>query len=101
MIKSHKEQNIDRFQEVLRRTGIKNNLEVDEEKSCWRFGQWGFKTSRNILFERESCTDLSLFERILLTPVDGNGKFISLIWIECELWREPEVLIAVTVNDLY
>ncbi|CAO1409106.1 unnamed protein product [Diamesa tonsa] len=94
LIKSHKEQNIERFQEVLRRTGIKNNLEHDlEEKSWSRFGQWGFKTSRNILFERASCVDKSLFETILSTPLDGNGKFISLIWIECELWREQNVLI--------
>ena len=86
---------------MLRRTGIKKNFEQDlEEKSCYRFGQWGFKTSRNILFERASCVELSLFETILSTPLDGNGKFISLIWIECELWREQNVLIEVIINVL-
>lgn len=53
--------------------------------------QPGFTTSRNLLFERDD--DENLFEEILRTAGTGNFKFINLIWTECELWRNREVLI--------
>lgn len=35
-----------------------------------------------------------MFEEILKTPGAGNSRFISLIWKEGELWRQPNVLLA-------
>lgn len=51
-----------------------------------------FRTSRNLLFERDNSENL--FEEILRTPGDGNSTFIKLIWTECELWRNNKVLIV-------
>lgn len=50
-----------------------------------------FKTSRNLLFERDE--DENLFEVILRTPGAGNSSFISMIWTECELWRKQDILV--------
>lgn len=54
---------------------------------------WNFSTPRNILFERD--LDFNLFETILKSPVKGNGKFISLLWMEGELWLNNEIISTV------
>lgn len=78
------------------RTGYKNN-ELNDEASTnnffTSFKVQKYKTSRNLLFERDN--DENLFEEILRTPGSGNSKFINLIWTECELWRKRDVLLSV------
>ena len=53
--------------------------------------------SQKILFNR-SEHELSLFEKILSEP--ESKEFISLIWNECELWRDEGVLMIVSVNEI-
>lgn len=84
------------FQSLLHRTGYKNDLQITDYAqqmsclwSCLKLQK--FKTSRNLLFERD--TGESLFEEILSTQGAGNAKFINLIWTECELWRKQDILI--------
>ncbi|CAO1399903.1 unnamed protein product [Diamesa hyperborea] len=48
--------------------------------------------SQKILFNR-SEHELSLFEKILSEP--ESKEFISLIWSECELWRDEGVLMII------
>lgn len=92
---AYKDGDDEEFLKLLHRTGYKN-IELDDENSSNSF--WNslmlrkFKTSRNLLFERDS--DESLFEEILMTPGAGNSKFINLIWTECELWRQRDVLVS-------
>jgi len=83
------------FTELLHRTGYKNGFYKDYDistnnlRSCLRLQK--FKTSRNLLFERDE-TNESLFEEILSKQVKGVSKFISQIWTECELWRNQDIL---------
>lgn len=59
---------------------------------------WNFVTTRNILFERDlECND-NLFESILKAPVNGNEKFISLLWVEGELWLNNEIISTVRMK---
>ena len=51
--------------------------------------------SQKILFNR-SEHELSLFEKILGEP--ESKEFITLIWSECELWRNEEVLMIVSAT---
>lgn len=51
-----------------------------------------YKISRKLLFVRENDNDLNLFEKILSSNFDGNGEFISLIWHECELYKDEAIL---------
>lgn len=80
------------FKKLLHRTGYKNDLQTEKYQlnSLWSKLQH-FKTTRNLLFERDVGD--SLFEEILSTQGTGNSQFISFIWIECELWRKPDILI--------
>lgn len=93
---AYKDRDEEEFLKLLYRTGYKS-IELDDENLTNTF--WNtlklrkFKTSRNLLFEREN--DESLFEEILKTPGAGNSKFINLIWVECELWRKRDVLVSV------
>lgn len=91
---AYKDRNVKEFLKLLHRTGYKNTALDDETTSNNFVVQWlllqHFRTSRNLLFERDD--DESLFEEILRTPGAGNSKFISLIWMECELWRKRDVL---------
>lgn len=93
---AYHDKNIKEFTELLYRTGYKN-IQLDDENSSGgimaALKLRKFKTSRNVLFERD--TDESLFEEILRTPGAGNSKFINLVWTECELWRNRDLLIAV------
>ncbi|CRK97404.1 CLUMA_CG010794, isoform A [Clunio marinus] len=88
--------NLKLFLKLFHRTGYKNNYEVDDENISNKFanaiGWRKFKTSRNLLFERDD--DENLFEEILRTPGVGNSKYINLIWTECELWRKRDILIT-------
>lgn len=92
---AYHDKDLKEFLKLLHRTGYKN-IELDDENSSGSLLTTlklrKFKTSRNLLFERD--TDESLFEEILRTPGAGNSKFINLIWTECELWRKRDVLIA-------
>ena len=54
--------------------------------------------ARKFLFERESEFEMSLFEKILKTSGEGNAEFLTLVWIECELWRDENVLLKVNIN---
>lgn len=87
------------FLNLLHRTGYKSN-ENEYETSAnnlWTLLRLKkFKTSRNLLFERDN--DENLFEDILRTPGAGNSKFVNLIWNECELWRERDVLIKTNLK---
>ena len=85
------DKDLDEFKRLLHRTGYKNDLQVENVQisSFWFLQK--FKTSRNLLFERDAGE--SLFEEILSTQAGGNSKFINLIWIECELWRKRDILI--------
>lgn len=85
------DKNLDEFKRLLHRTGYKNDMQVENVQisSFWFLQK--FKTSRNLLFERDAGE--SLFEEILSTQAGGNSKFINLIWIECELWRKRDILI--------
>lgn len=89
-----KDKDVAEFTRILFRTGYKNTLLDDENSSSSFFSNWlrKYKTSRNLLFERDN--DESLFEEILRTPGAGNSKFINLIWTECELWRKRDILVA-------
>lgn len=90
---AYKAQNEKEFLKLLYRTGYKTALndEMPSKNVCIQWFLWQhFKTPRNLAFERDE--DESLFEEILKTPGAGNSKFISLIWIECELWRRKDVL---------
>lgn len=87
--------NYKEFVKLLYRTGYKNTQLNDEDSasSLWNsFGFQKFKTSRNLIFERDQ--DENLFEEILRTPGAGNSKFINMIWTECELWRQRDILVA-------
>lgn len=86
LTQAFKNQDLDKFKEILARTGLKTTNDLIKKKF------WNFMTSRNILFERELESDESLFEIILKTPGLGSGQFISLIWSEGELWKNHEVL---------
>lgn len=79
------------FKKLLQRTGYKNDLQVENVQISSFCGLQKFKTTRNLLFERDAGE--SLFEEILSTQAGGNSKFINLIWIECELWRKRDILI--------
>jgi hypothetical protein len=91
---AYKDRNEKEFTKLLHRTGFKSTTLDDENQSKNVYAKlllWQhFKTSRNLLFERDD--DDCLFEEVLKTPGAGNSKFISLIWIECELWRRCDVL---------
>lgn len=90
-----KDKNEAEFTRILYRTGYKNTQLDDEtsSSSLWTTLRLRkYKTSRNLLFERDN--DESLFEEILRTPGAGNSKFINLIWTECELWRKRDILVA-------
>ena len=87
LIHAFKSKNLDEFKEILARTGLKTTNDLIKKKFR------NFTTSRDILFERELDSDESLFEIILKTP--GSGRFISVIWIEGELWKNQEVLESV------
>lgn len=90
-----KDKDVAEFTKILFRTGYKNTLLDDEasSSSLWTTLRLRkYKTSRNLLFERDN--DESLFEEILRTPGAGNSKFINLIWTECELWRKRDILVA-------
>lgn len=84
------------FLKLLRRTGYNNNELTDQDNPNSLWSSLGiirkFKTSRNLLFERDE--DENLFEEILRTPGAGNSKFINLIWAECELWRNQDILVS-------
>lgn len=90
------DKDLDEFKKLLHRTGYKNDLQF-ENNQLSTFTFWSrckfqkFKTSRNLLFERDSGK--SLFEEILSTQASGNSNFINLIWTECELWRKRDILI--------
>lgn len=86
------------FRWILRRTGYKNLINTNDgfkttefENLIYKLHLKHFRTSRNLLFERDN--NENLFEYILRTPGAGNSSFISLIWTECELWRTKDVLI--------
>jgi hypothetical protein len=53
-----------------------------------------YKISRKLLFVRENDNNMNLFEKILSNNFEGNGEFISLVWTECELWRDDSILVA-------
>ncbi|XP_070504577.1 uncharacterized protein [Chironomus tepperi] len=83
------------FTALLHRTGYKNGFHVDYEihtnklRSCMHLQK--FKTTRNLLFERDESNE-SLFEEILAKQGKGVSNFIGLIWSECELWRNQNIL---------
>lgn len=88
------DKDLDEFKKLLHRTGYKNDLQIENNQlsTFWsRCKFQKFKTSRNLLFERDSGD--SLFEEILSTQAPGNSYFINLIWTECELWRKRDILI--------
>lgn len=53
-----------------------------------------FKTSRNLLFERQ-CDGMSLYEEILQTP--GMKEVIELIRDMCDILNDAEILQVVIV----
>lgn len=90
------QRDLNEFTELLHRTGYKNGFDEDYEistnklRSCLHLQK--FKTSRNLLFEYDESND-SLFEEILKKQGKGISKFISLIWTECEFWRNQDILV--------
>ena len=94
---SYRDRNEKEFLNLLHRTGFKNTEFIDQmfsnniliRRCCLQH----FKTSRNLLFEHDIHE--SLFEEVLRTPGAGNSKFISLIWTECDLWRNQDILLSV------
>ncbi|KAL7033754.1 hypothetical protein ACKWTF_007711 [Chironomus riparius] len=90
------------FAELLHRTGYKNGFHEDCEisnnkiRSCMHLQK--LKTSRNLLFERDESNE-SLFEEILGKQGKGISKFISLIWAECELWRNQNILTQYNIKE--
>lgn len=87
----------DEFLNLLHRTGYKKDSVQDEieDNKLSNFLYFlklkHFKTSRNLLFERDDGENL--FEVILRTPGAGNSSFISVVWTECELWRKQDILV--------
>jgi hypothetical protein len=49
--------------------------------------------SQNILTYRKISTDLSLLEKIMITP--ESKEFISFVWNECDFWRDSASLTTV------
>lgn len=90
------------FQKLLYRTGYKNYLQQNDNivttnslLSCLKIRK--FRTSRNLLFEHDENRE-SLFEEILKKQGKGNSEFISLVWTECELWRNKDILMQTNSN---
>lgn len=54
-----------------------------------------YKAAKELLFEREGDHKMNFFEKILKTPGKGNGQFISLVWVCCDLWRDVDILTQV------
>ena len=81
-----------KFKDILERTGFKYEVEKNNKHF------WNFSTSRNILFERDH--DFNLFETILKSPVSGNGKFISMLWMEGQFWLNNEILLSVRNSEV-
>lgn len=92
----------DEFVRLLRRTGYKKDYvqnEIEDNKLSnfmYFLHLKHFKTSRNLLFERDDGENL--FEVILRTAGAGNSSFISVIWTECELWRKQDILIKPNIR---
>ena len=97
---AYRDRNEKEFLNLLHRTGYKNTEFNDQmfsnnilvRRCCLQH----FKTSRNLLFEHD--INESLFEEVLRTPGAVNSRFITLIWTECDLWRNQDILL--TVNPL-
>lgn len=92
------------FHKVLRQTGHENFERRKSFRPCLGAlrSDKKFQTSRNLMFERGDRGDNeSLFEKILKNANKKNKenwRFISLIWTECELWRDSFVLTEKTPN---
>lgn len=97
---AYNNRNLTEFNNLLHRTGYKPATTVDQTVNLLNsLGLRKFKTSRNLLFERENFKK-SLFEKILQTPGFNNCKFIKLIWNECELWRSSDDLTELSPKGL-
>lgn len=79
------------FYRLLLKTNCKN-LDDNPQKFS--------KIPLNILFERRDAqNDQNLFEKILNTP--NSHSFISLIWEECEFWKNSKIITTANVFGKY
>lgn len=95
---AYNSKDLDKFCQILRRTGIETELESEKDDKIGFLENFldslklkQFQSSRKLLFERDNNSE-SLFELILKSSDSGNYKFISLIWAEYEFWNNCEIL---------